>query len=52
MSDLAAALAEVVADRATAQRYGAAGRARAEAVFDWDAIGAQTVAIYEGLLAG
>ncbi|HEY8318500.1 MAG TPA: glycogen synthase [Amnibacterium sp.] len=52
VSDLAAALTEVVADRATAQRYGAAGRARAEAVFDWDAIGAQTVSIYEGLLAG
>jgi len=52
VSDLAAALTEVVADRATAQRYGAAGRSRAEAVFDWDAIGAQTVAIYQGLLAG
>jgi alpha-maltose-1-phosphate synthase len=52
VSDLAAALTEVVTDRETAARYGAAGRARAEAVFDWDAIGAQTVAIYEGLLAG
>jgi len=52
VSDLAGALTEVVADRETAARYGAAGRARAEAVFDWDAIGAQTVEIYEGLLAG
>jgi starch synthase len=52
VADLAAALTEVVSDRATAARYGAAGRARAEAVFDWDAIGAQTVSIYEGLLAG
>jgi starch synthase len=52
VADLAAALTEVVGDRATAARYGAAGRARAEAVFDWDAIGAQTVSIYEGLLAG
>ncbi|HEV7623333.1 MAG TPA: glycogen synthase [Amnibacterium sp.] len=50
VADLAAALTEVVTDRPTAARYGAAGRARAEAVFDWDAIGAQTVAIYEGLL--
>ncbi len=48
VSDLAAALTEVVADRATAQRYGAAGRARAEAVFDWDAIGAQTVVDLRG----
>jgi starch synthase len=52
VGDLAAALTEVVTDRGTATRYGAAGRARAEAVFDWDAIGAQTVSIYEGLLAG
>ncbi|MCU1474966.1 glycogen synthase [Amnibacterium sp.] len=52
VADLAAALTEVVTDRVTAARYGAAGRARAEAVFDWDAIGAQTVSVYEGLLAG
>jgi alpha-maltose-1-phosphate synthase len=52
VADLAAALTEVVTDRETAARYGAAGRTRAEAVFDWDAIGAQTVEIYEGLLAG
>jgi starch synthase len=52
VADLAAALTEVVSDRATAARYGAAGRARAEAVFDWDAIGAQTVSVYEGLLPG
>ncbi|HET6825981.1 MAG TPA: glycogen synthase [Amnibacterium sp.] len=50
VADLAAALTEVVTDREAAARYGAAGRARAEAVFDWDAIGAQTVEIYEGLL--
>jgi starch synthase len=52
VADLAAALTEVVSDRERAARYGAAGRARAEAVFDWDAIGAQTLAIYEGLIAG
>jgi alpha-maltose-1-phosphate synthase len=52
VADLAAALTEVVTDRETAARYGAAGRARAEAVFDWTAIGAQTVEIYEDLLAG
>ncbi len=52
VADLAAALTEVVTDRETAARYGVAGRARAEAVFDWDAIGGQTVEIYERLLAG
>jgi alpha-maltose-1-phosphate synthase len=52
VADLAATLTEVVTDRETAARYGIAGRARAEAVFDWDAIGAQTVEIYERLLAG
>jgi alpha-maltose-1-phosphate synthase len=51
VGDLAAALTEVVSDRALAARYGIAGRARAEAVFDWDAIGAQTAAIYESLVA-
>ena len=46
---LAAALTEGVSDRETARRYGEAGRARAEAVFDWDAIGAQTAEIYASL---
>jgi len=50
VADLGAALAEVVSDRPTAARYGEAGRARAEAVFDWDAIGAQTVGIYRSLV--
>jgi starch synthase len=47
--DLAAALTEVVTDPETARRYGEAGRLRAEKVFDWDAIGAQTAEIYESL---
>jgi starch synthase len=47
--DLAAALTEVVSDPETARRYGEAGRARAEQVFDWDAIGAQTAEIYRSL---
>ena len=49
VADLAATLTEVVGDRALAARYGIAGRARAEAVFDWDAIGEQTAAIYASL---
>ncbi len=50
VADLAAALTEVVMDREQAARYGVAGRSRAEAVFDWDAIGEQTAAIYRGLV--
>jgi alpha-maltose-1-phosphate synthase len=50
VADLGRVLAETVADRATAERYGAAGRERARAVFDWDAIGAQTVEIYRSLV--
>jgi starch synthase len=50
VADLGRILAETVVDRATATRYGAAGRERAAAVFDWDAIGAQTVEIYRSLV--
>jgi alpha-maltose-1-phosphate synthase len=47
--DLAVTLSEVVGDPDTARRYGEAGRLRAEQVFDWDAIGAQTAEIYAAL---
>ncbi|MDH2444438.1 glycogen synthase [Amnibacterium sp. CER49] len=50
VQDLADVLTEVVSDPATAQRYGEAGRKRAEQVFDWDAIGEQTVGIYRSLV--
>jgi starch synthase len=50
VQDLADVLTEVVSDPATAQRYGEAGRKRAEQVFDWDAIGEQTVSIYRSLV--
>jgi starch synthase len=50
VADLGRILGEAVSDRALAQRYGAAGRERARAVFDWDAIGAQTVEIYRSLV--
>ena len=49
VADLARVLSEVVTDRDTAARYGRAGRERARAVFDWDAIAAQTVQIYRAL---
>jgi starch synthase len=50
VADLGRILTETVIDRATATRYGAAGRERARAVFDWSAIGAQTVEIYRSLV--
>ena len=50
VADLGRILSEAVIDRATAARYGTAGRERAAKVFDWDAIGAQTVEIYRSLV--
>ena len=50
VADLGRILGEAVSDRALATRYGAAGRERARAVFDWDAIGEQTVEIYRSLV--
>lgn len=50
VADLGRVLAETVADRALAQRYGRAGRERARAVFDWDAIAEQTAEVYASLV--
>lgn len=50
VADLADALTAVVSDRDTAARLGEAGRQRAQRVFDWDAIGAQTEQVYRSLL--
>ncbi|MGT2427020.1 glycogen synthase [Amnibacterium kyonggiense] len=50
VADLARVLGAAVADRAVAERFGAAGRERARAVFDWDAIAAQTVDVYASLV--
>jgi starch synthase len=50
VSDLAATLAEVVADPARARLFGEAGRRRAEADFSWPSIAARTRAIYDSLL--
>ncbi len=46
----AAALTRVLQDPALAQRMGAAGRARVEAHFAWDAIARRTLALYERLV--
>ncbi|MFC9893903.1 glycogen synthase [Nocardia sp. NPDC127579] len=44
---LAAAVNEIAGDAALAAGYGAAGRARAVAEFDWARIAEQTVAVYD-----
>jgi alpha-maltose-1-phosphate synthase len=49
VADLAAALIEVVSNPKTAKKMGAAGRARAEALFSWDTIAARTNEIYASL---
>ncbi len=48
--DLAAPITALLADPAKAKRFGAAGRKRVEDHFAWEAIAAQTVALYQSLL--
>jgi starch synthase len=50
VADLAAVLAEVVADPETAKRMGAAGRERAQSHFSWTQIARDTRAIYDSLV--
>ena len=49
--DLAARITELMADPGLCKRFGAAGRKRVEETFAWEAIAAQTVELYRGLLA-
>ena len=49
--DLAARITELLGDPAKAQRLGDAGRKRVEEHFSWMAIAAQTIRLYESLIA-
>ncbi|MGH9488353.1 MAG: glycogen synthase [Terriglobales bacterium] len=49
--DLAAAIAELLADPRRQRAFGRAGRARVEAMFSWRAIAQQTIALYRKLSA-
>lgn len=49
--DLAARLAELLKDPERCRRFGEAGRRRVEAMFSWEAIAEQTIALYQELLA-
>jgi starch synthase len=49
--DLAESIARLMADPALCAKFGAAGRKRVEQTFSWQAIAAQTVELYRGLVA-
>ena len=49
--DLAAKIADLLADPDRAKKMGAMGRKRVEEKFAWEAIADQTIALYESLLA-
>jgi len=49
--DLAARINQLMADPGLCEKFGRAGRKRAEEKFSWSAIAAQTKALYEQLLA-
>jgi starch synthase len=48
---LAGAVNALIRDQAMAARFGARGRARAVAEFSWDAVAAQTAALYSSVVA-
>jgi starch synthase len=50
--DLAAKIADLLADPEKAHRFGEAGRRRVEETFAWSAIASQTVALYHFLVDG
>ncbi len=49
-SDLSAAISSLMADPALLEKYGKAGRARAQSEFGWDAVAAQTIALYKSVI--
>ena len=50
-ADLTAAISELMADPARLERYGKAGRVRAETHFGWDAVAQQTIALYRSVIS-
>jgi starch synthase len=49
-SDLATAISSLMSDPALLEKYGKAGRARAQSEFGWDAVAAQTIALYQSVM--
>lgn len=50
-ADLTAAISELMADPARLEKYGRAGRVRAETYFGWDAVAQQTIALYRSVIS-
>lgn len=50
-SDLSAAISELMADPARLEKYGKAGRVRAETHFGWDAVAQQTISLYRSVIS-
>ena len=50
-ADLSKAISELMADPQRLQRYGKAGRIRAQQHFGWDAVAAQTVELYRSVIS-
>ncbi len=50
-SDLSAAISDLLADPARLEKYGKAGRVRAETHFGWDAVAEQTISLYRSVIS-
>jgi starch synthase len=50
-ADLAVAISELMADPARLEKYGKAGRLRAQTHFGWDAVAAQTISLYRSVIS-
>jgi starch synthase len=50
-ADLTTAISELMADPARLEKYGKAGRVRAETHFGWDAVAEQTISLYRSVIS-
>ena len=50
-ADLATAISELMADPARLEKYGKAGRLRAQTHFGWDAVAEQTISLYRSVIS-
>ena len=50
-ADLTSAISELMADPARLEKYGKAGRLRAQTHFGWDAVAAQTISLYRSVIS-
>ena len=50
-TELSAAISELMADPVRLEKYGKAGRVRAETHFGWDAVAEQTISLYRSVIS-